>query len=139
MTQTTDSERSCQSAVAKLDAYMDRQLNTESYVELLTHLRICAACKREIQFRVSVRMRLRCVVREAVVPVGLEAGLRNRLRQVRRPEGKTFRIMAAAAAVALGFGSWISHELGTVRLRTAAPGPAMAVIYDAATRYGRKE
>lgn len=131
MTQTRDSERACQSTVAKLDAYMDRQLNLQSYAELLTHLRTCAACKREAQFRVSVRMRLRCAVREAPVPEGLEERLRNYLRQARMPEGKTFRIMAVAATVALGFGSWLSYELGTVRLRTAAPGPAMAVIYDA--------
>lgn len=57
-----------------------------------------------------MRGRLRTAAREVQVPVGLEARVRDRLRQSREPQAKKFHLMALAATLAICFGSWAAYR-----------------------------
>ena len=120
MTHTRFGDQVCQKALARLDSYIDNELITESNIELTDHFQRCTACTREADERRNVRERLRTAVREVKVPAGLEARVRDRLRQTREAPAKKLHLMAIAAAVVVCLGSWLGYQhtrlLGVLRV-----------------------
>jgi anti-sigma factor RsiW len=104
MTRTTFGEQACHNFRAKLDSYIDGELQAETNLEMIEHFRRCNTCTQEAQERRDTRQRLQKAVRDIPVPAGLEERVRDRVRQPKRPERKKLFLMAIAAALALSFG-----------------------------------
>jgi anti-sigma factor RsiW len=120
MTQTRLNQPACERIRAKLDSYIDSELLTETNLELMEHLDRCEACTQEAQERRKVRTRLRAAVRDVPVPAGLEARVRDRLRQKKQPQHKKFFLLAVAAALA---------AVAVFRLHDPA-GPLLSLGFD---------
>ena len=124
MTQTEFRGQACRQALARLDSYIDNELLTESNLELMNHFQRCDACTQEAEQRRRVRTRLRTAVREVKVPAGLEARVRDRLRQTRPAPAPKLHLMAIAAAVVVCIGSWFAYQ------RTRVPAMLRAGLGD---------
>jgi anti-sigma factor (TIGR02949 family) len=121
MTQMRILEPGCRKVRASLDSYIDNELQTETNLALIEHLRSCAPCTREAGERQQVRTRLRTAAREVPVPAGLEDRVRVRLRQSQQSRSKKVYLMAIAAMLAVCFGSWFTF-------RPSGPAALSAVI-----------
>jgi anti-sigma factor RsiW len=119
MTQINFDEQACRTARSRLDSYLDNELLAESNLDLLEHFRQCAACTQEAEARRTVRVRLQAAVRETTIPGGLEARVRERLREAQRPPARKLHLMAIAAALLVCFGSGLAYWLRTEAAREA--------------------
>lgn len=128
MTQPGSGGHMCKEALARLDAYIDNELLTESILELMEHFQRCKACTEEEIERRKVRTRLQTAVRQVRVPQALEWRVQDRLRQARQSQLRRFHLMAIAATLAVCFGSGVAYQLGTLRLTTAAQESCLATI-----------
>src|SRR5262249_32487677 len=99
----------CRNAQAKLDSYIDDELLVETNLELTQHFDRCPECAVEVATRRELRSRIRAAVRLTAVPPGLDALVRERLRQSPRNR-PPWSLMAIAAVLVAGFGSWLAVE-----------------------------
>src|SRR4051812_44588681 len=119
MKDTTTDPRACEDVQAKLDFYIDNELQTETNLDVSDHFERCATCAREAEGRRELRMKLRETVRQTAVPTDLERRVRERIRQTARPQGAPWRVMAIAAAVLACVGSWLTYERGGFAITTS--------------------
>ncbi len=120
MTELRFDEQACRQVMARLDAYVDGELETGAGLEIDGHLRTCAACAAEAEARRAARERLRLAVREVRIPAGLEDRIRVTLRGQNEAANWSRHLMAIAAALAVCVGSWLSY-----RFVESKPGPLM--------------
>jgi anti-sigma factor (TIGR02949 family) len=69
----------CQDAVARLEDYLDRELNEEEMSQVRHHLEICAACAGHFRTEGTVLQQLRDKLRRIAVPGDLMARVQRKL------------------------------------------------------------
>lgn len=106
-------EGACRRVQAKLDAYLDNELLTETNLELLRHVESCAACAGEAAARRVLRARLQIAVRQISTPAGLETRLRASLHKSDRPNRAPW-LMAIAAAILACVATWGFFSAGSL-------------------------
>ena len=121
MTHTTFDEWTCRSTQAKLDSYIDNELLVETNLEMTRHFEHCAACAQEAAARRELRGRVRAAAKQAPLPDGLDALVRQRLRNSSRPQPTRWRLMAIAAVIVVSVGSWLGYQ------RFGAPASARLI------------
>lgn len=91
---------SCEQMREHLDSYLSRELPVEDRRQLARHLKSCAACAAELAARTRVRAQLQAAVQGTAVPAGLEAKVRDAVRNYAvRPRSGLWAIAAAAAVI----------------------------------------
>jgi anti-sigma factor (TIGR02949 family) len=125
MKDTNTEVRACQDVQARLDFYIDNELQTETNLAVSEHFERCGACAREADDRRELRMKLQATVRQAAVPTDLERRVRERIRESSRPQSAPWRLMAIAAAVLACVGSWVTYQRGGFAI---ANSPQLAAI-----------
>src|SRR3954451_13336024 len=116
MTHLTFDEWACRNTQAKLDSYIDDELLVETNLEMARHFERCEACTKEAAIRREVRARVKAAVRLAPVPDGLDARVRERLRNSGREKTMPWNLMSIAAVLVLYFGSWFTYERSMLRV-----------------------
>jgi len=111
MRDTKTEVRACRDVQAKLDFYIDNELQIETNHEVSDHFDRCAACARDADDRRELRMKLQLSVRQSPVPTDLERRVRERIRASSR-QNAPWRLMAIAAAVIACVGSWVTYQRG---------------------------
>src|SRR5262249_2244623 len=110
MTYLTFDEWACRNAQARLDAYIDGELLVGTNLDLARHFDHCPKCASEAAALRAVRDRLRAAARLEQAPDGLEARIRERLRQSGRGRSTSWTVMAIAAAIVICLGTWAAHQ-----------------------------
>jgi putative zinc finger protein len=112
-------ESACDKIRGYLDSYISNELLVETNHEVLRHLESCPSCSAEVEARSRVRTRLRAAVESQKVPADLTVKIRQ---MVHRQQSRflptaawSLWAMAAAAAVVLSVGVWVT------RARTGMP------------------
>ena len=59
------------------DAYIDRELFTETNMRMLRHMWHCDACLEGISWMARLKLRVHDAARQMEIPAGLERGLRR--------------------------------------------------------------
>jgi anti-sigma factor (TIGR02949 family) len=90
----------CENAREHLDAYLSRELPSETSLEVQRHLESCPQCAAEHETRARVRAQLQGAVRATPVPLHLEAKVRRAVRR-ERPQPRTGLWAVAAAALVI--------------------------------------
>src|SRR5512132_4286906 len=99
MTHLTFDEWACRNTQAKLDSYIDNELLTETNLEMARHFEGCPSCAREAAIRRELQARVRAAVRLAAIPPGLDARVRQSIRESSGARARTWALMAIAAVI----------------------------------------
>jgi hypothetical protein len=108
-------DSACERMSRYMDSYISNELLVETNHEVLRHLETCPSCAAELEARARLRTRLKAAVASQPVPAGLDARLRESLRnQNSRSWSSTpwVRWGAAAAVLVIGLAVWSVRPWG---------------------------
>lgn len=115
----------------EMDTYIDAELTSQEQASVAAHLSGCDACAQELETRRAIRGRLRTAVRGAAATPGLDAAIRQSVRQNRPPAKSPFFYNAAlpiAAALMVCCGGGMAYERGYLRLTDASQEAYVASV-----------